>query len=289
VALAGVLARDRGTREGALATAQAGGYMLRLVHLAHRREDELQADRFGATYAAQAGYDPRAMVDVLRILREERLARPRMPVPDWVKTHPSDEERIAQMEAFLAREFPAGSPVPPADTAWASATARFHRLLPAIERYDAARDALGRHDPTRARELLDEAVAAAPDYADARTLRGWLRLRGGDRNGALADFSEAIRLVPDDREARIGAGAALVESGRYAEAVDQLNYALEADPADYRAQFYLGRAYFGQGRFDDAAQKFRLVLELMQEHGGREEPYWSQSQSLLTHIRSRPR
>ena len=40
-----------------------------LVNLRFGRQDELEADRLGVRYMAQAGYDPNSMLDVMEILR----------------------------------------------------------------------------------------------------------------------------------------------------------------------------------------------------------------------------
>jgi beta-barrel assembly-enhancing protease len=61
------------------------------------REDELEADLFGAAYAAAAGYDPRAMLDVLRRI-EERHA-----TGEAFRHHPPVNERIAKLDAAIRR------------------------------------------------------------------------------------------------------------------------------------------------------------------------------------------
>jgi predicted Zn-dependent protease len=62
-----------------------------MVQLKYSRGDELEADRVGMDYMSQAGYDPAAMLGVMRILAEasqggaapELLRRTRTPSNAW--------------------------------------------------------------------------------------------------------------------------------------------------------------------------------------------------------------
>jgi predicted Zn-dependent protease len=72
----------------------------------YSREQELQADQLGAEYLARVGLNPRNMVDVIGVLRDqERFAadnareqgRAAAPGPGWLASHPSNEQRLAQI------------------------------------------------------------------------------------------------------------------------------------------------------------------------------------------------
>ncbi|MGH7693486.1 MAG: M48 family metalloprotease, partial [Gemmatimonadaceae bacterium] len=66
------------------------------------RDDEEQADEYGVQYMVQAGYDPRGMTEMFRTLLNERRSRPTA-VDAWFRTHPLEENRIAQTQAQIAR------------------------------------------------------------------------------------------------------------------------------------------------------------------------------------------
>lgn len=85
----------RETREAAKFTAQA----LNILSLAYSQEDELLADRLGASYAYKAGFDPRASLTVLKKLQEEK--RKKGGRSSWLSTHPLTSERIAALEEYL--------------------------------------------------------------------------------------------------------------------------------------------------------------------------------------------
>ncbi len=73
-----------------------------LIHMKYGREDELESDRLGVFFMAEAGYDPRAMVALMRILRESRAG---VSMPEFFSTHPNPGNRIEKIEEAI-REIP---------------------------------------------------------------------------------------------------------------------------------------------------------------------------------------
>ncbi|MCX5661058.1 MAG: M48 family metalloprotease [Planctomycetota bacterium] len=78
-----------------------------LVNLRFSRTDELQADDWGVTLTAASGYDPRAMVGLMKVL--EDASHGRSP-PEFFSTHPNPENRISRIEAAIQKQFPEGLP-----------------------------------------------------------------------------------------------------------------------------------------------------------------------------------
>ncbi len=77
-----------------------------LVNLRFGRNDELAADRLGVQYMSQAGYDPRSMIEVMKILASQGGAAP----PEFFSTHPNPGHRIEKIQAAIAQEYPQGVP-----------------------------------------------------------------------------------------------------------------------------------------------------------------------------------
>lgn len=88
------------------ATGQMAAVVGQLLTMRYSREHELQADRLGVRFMAQAGYDPRMLIDVMRILAEAGGSGP----PEFFSTHPNPENRIQEIEEAIAGEFPDGVP-----------------------------------------------------------------------------------------------------------------------------------------------------------------------------------
>ena len=70
------------------------------------RENELEADRLGAEYSARIGYDPRRMLDVLQVLKnqeefEKQLAKEQNRKPNvyhgLFSTHPKNDDRLKEV------------------------------------------------------------------------------------------------------------------------------------------------------------------------------------------------
>ncbi len=92
---------------GQASQAYAAGYVAR-----YSREQELQADGLGAEYLARVAYDPRNMIDVIRVLADHDrfnadLARAEgRPVPEsnaWLASHPTSEQRLAAITQLAAK------------------------------------------------------------------------------------------------------------------------------------------------------------------------------------------
>ncbi|MGB6365107.1 MAG: M48 family metalloprotease [Thermoanaerobaculia bacterium] len=78
-----------------------------MVNMKYGREDELQSDELGVLFMSDAGYDPRAMIEVQQILEAE--AGGGAP-PEFMSTHPSAPNRIEVIEATIAEIYPNGVP-----------------------------------------------------------------------------------------------------------------------------------------------------------------------------------
>lgn len=92
------------TDVGGARMAAAVGQML---NLQYGRGDELESDKLGVVFMAEAGYDPRSLIGVMRIL-EAASGGSRQ--PEFSSTHPSPENRVQQIQATINAVFPNGVP-----------------------------------------------------------------------------------------------------------------------------------------------------------------------------------
>lgn len=84
--------------------AQAVG---QLINLQYGRGDELEADKWGVRLMTEAGYDPRAMLGVMKIL--DRASQGGGP-PEFLSTHPKPANRAKYIEDVIEETFPKGVP-----------------------------------------------------------------------------------------------------------------------------------------------------------------------------------
>jgi len=93
---------------GSIASSQVAKYAgvasqaLGVMFLKFSRDNENQADELGVRYSSRANYDSRQMVDVMRVL-DKITAEGGGRLPEWLATHPDPGNRIAHINAVIAR------------------------------------------------------------------------------------------------------------------------------------------------------------------------------------------
>ena len=78
-----------------------------MVNMKYGRDDELESDKWGVELAVEAGYDPRAMLDVMRILEE---ANGGSGTPEMMSTHPKPANRQQYIKEVIQSVYPEGLP-----------------------------------------------------------------------------------------------------------------------------------------------------------------------------------
>jgi predicted Zn-dependent protease len=85
----------------------AAALVNQMAQLKFSRQDESEADGFGLMAMAQAGYDPTAMLDVMRVLK---AASGGAHQPEFLATHPLPDTRIQAIKDYLDQQYPNGIP-----------------------------------------------------------------------------------------------------------------------------------------------------------------------------------
>jgi beta-barrel assembly-enhancing protease len=75
-----------------------------MMQLKFNRHDESEADIWGLVLMMESGYDPKAMIQVLEILKAEEGRGETLEI---FETHPHPEKRIIQIESYLKEHPPA--------------------------------------------------------------------------------------------------------------------------------------------------------------------------------------
>lgn len=77
-----------------------------VINLKFSRNDELEADKLGVRFASDAGYDPRSMISVMKLLDKVSHTR----TPEFFSTHPNPGNRIQRIQDAIAEKYPNGVP-----------------------------------------------------------------------------------------------------------------------------------------------------------------------------------
>lgn len=104
---AAVIAATNPNDPNSYRTAQFAMLVNQMINLKFSRTDETQADTYGVKYMSQAGYDPRGMIDVMKILESTRNG----PQPaEFMSTHPDPGNRIQNIQQAIDQLYPNGVP-----------------------------------------------------------------------------------------------------------------------------------------------------------------------------------
>lgn len=108
VTAVGVAASDRDHPGSGMSAVMIANVVNQMKTLQFSRKDESEADAFGLRFMAEAGFDPRAMLDVMKILQSITPATGRQ--PEFLVTHPYPEHRAEAINDYLSKNYPNGVP-----------------------------------------------------------------------------------------------------------------------------------------------------------------------------------
>ncbi len=101
------LAGAMGVLGGGGGGGQMGQMIASALSMKYGRDHELESDDWGVKLCGMAGYDPRSMAGVMKIL--EKATGGQGP-PEFMSTHPKPANRAAYIEAAIKKYYPEGVP-----------------------------------------------------------------------------------------------------------------------------------------------------------------------------------
>lgn len=103
---AAVIATYDPTNASSRNSAQVAQMIGALINMKYGRADELESDKLGVGFVARAGYDPRSLVGVMKILAQSGGRGG----PEFFSTHPNPENRVEKIGEAIQLAFPNGVP-----------------------------------------------------------------------------------------------------------------------------------------------------------------------------------
>ena len=212
------------------------------LSLKYSREQEEAADRMGMSYLTSAGYDGRAMLDFLRIMR--RYEYYSNAIPSYFLTHPGTDERTRYIDALLQTTYGGKGET---------------RIVGNLKRIQTLLLLLG--GKTAAGNLPHFQNLLRENPADPDALYGLAvtQERLGMIGESMDTFQQALRIAPEDSDILRDYGAFLFRLGKLADAVSSLRRAVENDAKDADALLYLGRSHEGLGEWTKALEAYRKL------------------------------
>ena len=132
----------------------------------------------------------------------------------------------------------------------------------ARDEFNKAREALEKGKAEEANKHLARALELSPNYADALTLRGVLKLDQKDVAGAITDLDQAIHADPNCAMAYIVMGSALNSQLKHDEAIRSLQRAESLVPNSWQLHFEMGKSYIGKNDYPSALHQFDMAQNM---------------------------
>ncbi len=236
---------------------QIGGAV---VLASYSRDQERQADQGGMLYMVRAGYDPRGMVDLTRLLVRLGNANPSA-LEQLFATHPMSAERLQAAETRAGSEFAGRNAGVVNQDAFLSATAGIRKNKEAFKQFAKAETQLANRQFAAARATVQAGLGLAPDDTVGLLLLAQASQQAGDNSVARAAATRALQLCPAAIRAHgVLAQAALIDRD-YDTALQHLNTFGRQVPGDLNTLFCRGLAYDGLGRRGEAAVLYNAYLQ----------------------------
>ncbi len=186
-----------------------------LISTKYGRDAERESDLYGTRWLAEAGYDPRAAVELQQTF--VRLSEGRQ--TDWLSglfsSHPPSQERVENNTRLVAQLREEGLIKADADMGrerYARAMGFITARKDAYDAQDDARKALAEGDLDGALGLINKAIAREPREASFHGVRGDIRYKQERWDDAVTNYSRALQNNPDYYHYYLGRGMATIKS-----------------------------------------------------------------------------
>jgi len=114
----------------------------------------------------------------------------------------------------------------------------------------------------KALKSFDRSIEVFPEFFQAYSERGHLRIAMGDAGEAGKDFAQALKINPGYAPALRGSGICKFEQGKYAEAVQDLERAAGFEPGNATIYLFMGVANVALDRRVEARAALRKALSI---------------------------
>ncbi len=244
--LAGVFLGGGGETSAAIAAFSLAGSSS--MTLRYMREHEEEADRMGVEYLVRAGYMPTAMIDFLKIMKQNEFLSKTM--PSYLQTHPGTDDRIIYMDSLILTQYSRKG----AD----NIIGNFKRIQAIIP--------LDTSETGKKLRRLEQSLKNHPDDIDVLYDLALTEDQMGKTESALQHYQKALLLSPSDKDILKNTGLLYLKLGQTDLAQEYLLKVFRVDHQDDEVTLALGRVYFSSGKYQNALDCFLNIKDRGSDH-----------------------
>ena len=204
--------------------------------LQYSREHEEEADRLGMATLVQSGYDGKAMLDFLRIMRRYEFYS--NTVPSYFLTHPGTDERIRYLDGLLQTIYRQRGK---------------DSVVGGLKRVQAMLVLENKNLEYDLREY-EQALKKNPDDVDALFGLALIQEKLGLLSQSLENFKRALQRAPADEDILLHTGISCLKAGRPADAIELLQKVPTLNEGNEIALIHLAKSYEALGDFASAVK-----------------------------------
>ena len=238
--------------------AQMGaGIGAQLINTRYGRDAEREADRYGITYMARAGYDPQGAVDLQQTFLNLSGGRRADFLSGLFASHPPSAERLASNRKIVAA-MSAGGEV--GRERYRQNISSLLRAKPAYDDYEKAKKAFADKDLATARSLARRAISVEPREGHFHSLLGDIENASDNLSRARKHYADAISRNSEFFYYHLQSGLVSERARDFVSARRSLQRSLELLPTA-NAHNALGNIARATGRRDEAISAYQQAAQ----------------------------
>lgn len=207
--------------------------------LSYTRQLEQEADTLGVRYVADAGYDPKGILDFLKIIHQESSYSP-AEMPAYLRTHPLTQDRMIRVE-MMTRSMN----VDPSRFRQPDQIKRIQTIL-----------RLEKHQADAIVSEQEKLLSQNPQSAEPLHLIGIVRHYQGRWDDARENYERARKLNPESPGIDRDLGRLYTQVGKFPLAHEALQRALSVDPDEPLNHLFLGELFEKESNFREAVSGY---------------------------------
>lgn len=240
--------------EVATLAGQVGG---KALLASYSRDQERQADQGGMDYMVRAGYNPKGMIDLMKLLVRISGSNPSL-LEQMFATHPMSAERLERATARVQSQY-ANTQGQDGAASFSTAVASLRAKKPAINAFATAETQLASKQIPAALQTVQKGLSLLPNDPAGVMIQAEALAASGQTALAKQAATAALNTAASLRAESMLAQCALQQKD-YSTALQHLNQLESKGSSDARISFFKAVAYEGLNKKPEAVECYNHYL-----------------------------